>query len=28
VNNSYGAWLRPTSILAARLFRISAKFDF
>ena len=28
VNNSYGTWLRPTSILAARLFRISAKFDF
>jgi hypothetical protein len=28
VNNSYAAWLRPTSILAARLFKISAKFDF
>jgi hypothetical protein len=28
VNNSFGAWLRPTSILAARLFKISAKFDF
>jgi hypothetical protein len=28
VNNSYGAWLRPTSILADWLFKISAKLDF
>jgi hypothetical protein len=28
VNNSYGAWLRPTSILSARLFRLSAKVAF
>jgi hypothetical protein len=28
VNSSFGTWQRPTSILAARLFKISAKFEF
>jgi hypothetical protein len=28
VNNSYAVWLVPTSILEARLFKISGQFDF
>jgi hypothetical protein len=28
VNAAYASWLRPTSILDARLFKISAQFDF
>jgi hypothetical protein len=27
-NNNYGAWLRPTSILTARFFKISGQFEF
>ena len=28
LNNSYGAWQRPTSILLARFAKINAQFDF
>lgn len=28
INNNYGAWLRPLSILDARLFRLGARFEF
>jgi hypothetical protein len=28
VNNSYGSWLTPQSILDARLFRIGGRFEF
>ena len=28
LNNSYGAWRRPTSILLARFAKINAQIDF
>jgi hypothetical protein len=28
VNNTYSAWQRPTAILDARLFKLSAQIDF